>query len=111
SVDDGTLNVEWWSDDVVRVTYAAGTQLPEIKSLTVVATPVKFKWTNSENQQAYTLASPHIKVSIDKQSGTITFLDAAGKAILKESENGRKIATATQQGIQGSSVAQAFDLA
>ena len=40
-VDGGTLRVQLWSDEVVRVTFAAGAELPAIKSLTVVATPAR----------------------------------------------------------------------
>ncbi len=37
TVDGGTLRVQFWSQDIVRVTYAAAAELPELKSLSVVA--------------------------------------------------------------------------
>src|SRR6185437_9565294 len=39
TTDGGTLRIQFWSPEIVRVTYATGTQLPELKSLSVVATP------------------------------------------------------------------------
>lgn len=111
TVDGGTLNVQWWSDDIVRVTFAPGSELPDTKSLAVVAAPEKIKWDKGENGQAYTLASPRLKVSINKQTGAVTFLDPSGKVILEEAAGGRKIAPATQPGIQGDAVAQSFTLA
>jgi alpha-D-xyloside xylohydrolase len=109
-VDGGTLRVQWWADDIVRVTYASGDQLPEIKSLAVVGAPGAAKWSKGENERAYTLSSERMSVSIDKQSGVVSVVDAGGKALLKESQSGRRIAPATQQNIQGNSVAQTFEL-
>ena len=110
AVDNGTLSVRWWSDDVVRVTYATGTEIADVKSLAVVTSPVSVKWEKGENKEAYTLTGSHLKVSVDKQSGAVTFMDATGKVILQESPNGRKVAPATQAGITGNSCAQAFAL-
>jgi alpha-D-xyloside xylohydrolase len=111
AVDDGILDVQWWSDDIVRITYFPGKQIPEIKSLAVVALPTKSRRSHSENEQVYTLAGSRMTLSIDKQSAAVTFLDSAGKVLLKESPNGRKITPATERGIQGNVVSQAFALA
>ena len=39
TVDGGTLRVQFWSPEIVRVTYAAAAELPALKSLSVVASP------------------------------------------------------------------------
>jgi len=33
NVDGGTLRIQFWSPEIVRVTYAASNEIPEIKSL------------------------------------------------------------------------------
>ena len=96
TVDGGTLRVQFWSPEIIRVTYVNAAELPTNKSLSVVASPEKVKLTQRENDQAFTLASADIKVRIDKQTGTVSFLDAAGRLLLRETADGRKIAPATQ---------------
>jgi alpha-D-xyloside xylohydrolase len=110
TVNGGTLRVQFWSQDTVRVTYAAAAELPALKSLSVIASPVTVRLTRQEGGQAFTLATPRIKVSIDKQTGAVSFLDPAGKLLLREAANGRAIAPATQPGIAGNSCAQSFEL-
>ena len=56
ALDDGMLDVQWWSDGIVRITYFPGKQIPEIKSLAVVASPTISRRSHSENEQVYTLA-------------------------------------------------------
>jgi len=60
TVDGGTLRVQFWSPEIVRVTYAPGAELPELRSLSVVATPASVHLTRQENGQAFTLATPHL---------------------------------------------------
>lgn len=110
SVTNGTLRIQFWSDDVARVTYAAATELPAIKSLSVVATPAAVNSTRQEDDGTWTLVGPRFTVSIDKQSGAVTFLDPADKVLLRESAKGREIAAATQSGVQGDSCTQSFEL-
>ena len=54
SVDGGTLRIQFWSPEIVRVTYAPGVELPELKSLSVVATPESVRLTQRESGEAFT---------------------------------------------------------
>jgi alpha-D-xyloside xylohydrolase len=110
TVDDGTLRIQFWSDDVVRVTYASAAELPTVKSLSVVATPAAVRWTRQENDQAFTLAALRMKVRIDKQTGAVSFLDLADHFLLREAAQSRKIEPATQRGVFGASCTQSFEL-
>jgi alpha-D-xyloside xylohydrolase len=110
TVDAGTLRVQLWSDDVVHVTYAAAAELPTIKSVSVIGTPAAARWIRQENDQAFTLVAPHVKVRVDKQTGAVSFLDLADNIVLREAAQGRAIAPATQRGITGNSCAQSFEL-
>jgi len=111
TVDGGMLRVQFWSGDIVRVTYAAGAELPAIKSLAVVASPAAVQFTRQESDQAFTLATPRMKVRIDKQTGDVSFLDLADRPLLREAAQGRKIEPATQTGVTGTSCTQSFELA
>lgn len=110
-VDGGTLRIQFWSPEIVRVTYASSTELPELKSLSVVATPQGVRLTEQESDQAFTLASQKIKVRIDRQSGAITFLDAANHVLLREATQGRQILPAMVANASVTSATQTFDLA
>jgi alpha-D-xyloside xylohydrolase len=111
TVDGGTLRVQFWSPEIVRVTYAPGAELPTLKSLSVVATPASVQLTQEENDQASTLATPRVKVTIDKQTGAVSFLDSADHVLLRETADGRKFQPATMAGDAITSCAQSFEIA
>jgi alpha-D-xyloside xylohydrolase len=110
-VDGGTLRVQFWSPAIVRVTFASGVELPALKSLSVVATPANVNLTRKENSQAYTMASPRVKVKIDKQNGAVSFLDSADHVLLRETTEGRKFTPTTLAGAPVTSCAQSFETA
>ena len=110
TVDGGTLRIQYWSQDIVRVTYAAASELPALKSLSVVASPAAVRLARRQDAQSYTLGTPRITVRIDKRNGAVSFFDAAGKVLLREGADGRAIAPATQAGVSGNSTAQSFEL-
>ncbi|HVV71498.1 MAG TPA: TIM-barrel domain-containing protein, partial [Verrucomicrobiae bacterium] len=75
----------------------------------VIATPAKTNFTQSESAQAYLLTGPHFKIAIDKQSAAVSFLDLHDKLLLRESPAGRQIIPATQPGNSGNAAAQTYD--
>ena len=111
TVDGGTLRIQFWSPEIVRVTYAAAAELPALKSLSVVASPTTVRLKRQQDDRAFTLATPRLKVKIDKQSGAVSFLDPADRVLLKESAQGRVIAPATLAGDAVTSAAQSFETA
>ncbi|MGA2174174.1 MAG: hypothetical protein ABSH38_04230 [Verrucomicrobiota bacterium] len=48
TVNGGTLRIQFWSEDIVRVTYGSAAELPALKSLSVVASPAAVHWWKSE---------------------------------------------------------------
>src|SRR5271166_3487870 len=88
TVVGGTLSVQFWSPDIVRVTYAPAAELPALKSLSVVASPAAVRLKRDENGLAFTLSSPRVKAIIEKQTGAVSFLDAAGHVLLREAADG-----------------------
>ena len=111
TVDGGTLRIQFWSPDIVRVTYAATAELPALQSLAVVASPAAVRLKRDENGQAFTLSSPSVRVRIEKQTGAVSFLDAAGRVLLREAAEGRKFQPATIAGASVTSCAQSFETA
>ena len=109
TLDGGTLRIEFWSPEIVRVTYAAGAELPALKSLSVVAKPATVRLTRHEDPQAYVLGTPRFLVSIDKLTGAVSFLDAADGALLREATGGREIQPARIAGAAVTSCAQSFE--
>ena len=67
TVDGGTLRIQFWSPEIVRVTYAATNELPALKSLSVVASPEKASFKRQENGQAFTLATSDIKAKLTRR--------------------------------------------
>ncbi len=110
ALDSGTLRVRFWSDGVVRVTYADGTEVPATKSLTVVGAASGAKWERKEDAQAFVLAGPTMRVRVDKSTGAVSFLDVSDHLLLRETSEGRKITPATQKGVTGTACAQSFAL-
>ena len=111
TVDGSTLRIQFWSPEVVRVTYAPGPDLPAQKSLAVIPTPQHVRLTQQQSSQAFTIASQTIKVKVDRQTDTITFMDSAGKVLLQEAPQSRKIEPATVAGVSVTSATQSFNLA
>jgi alpha-D-xyloside xylohydrolase len=111
TVDGNTLRVEFWSANIVRVTYVNGAELPTNKSLSVIAVPEKVRLKRSENDRAFSLSSSGIKVQIDKQTGVVSFFDAANQSLLQELAQGRKMTPATVAGADVTACAQSFGTA
>ncbi len=110
TVEGGTLRIQFWSEAIVRVTYTAAAELPILKSLSVVAGPAAVPLTRGENDQAFTLVTPRMKVGVDKQTGAVTILDVADRVLLREAAQGRKIEPATVAGASVTSCTQSFEL-
>jgi len=109
TVDGGTLRIQFWSDDIVRATYATG-EIPTLESLAVVGSPASVRLSRKQDGQSFTLIAPHLKVKVDKQTGAVSYLDAADHLLLRESAEGRKIAPGTIAGAAVTSCAQSFEL-
>jgi alpha-D-xyloside xylohydrolase len=109
TVDGGTLRIQFWSPEIVRVTYSSTAELPEIKSLSVVAAPAVAQNKREDNDKTFVLTSPSIKVKIDKETGVVSFFDAANHLVLREAAQSRKIALATQAGVKGNSCTMSFE--
>ena len=70
-VNGVTTQVQFLSDDIVRVMKFPGTEAPQKGSYSVILKPGEVK-------------SPRLQVDIDRQTGLLTFRDLEGRTLLKE---------------------------
>ena len=81
----GILRVRVCSAAIIRVTYAAGTALPDTPQYAVT----KNSWPRAAFTTQFTdneivLATPQLKVNITRKNGTILFSDLAGKKLFQD---------------------------
>jgi alpha-D-xyloside xylohydrolase len=81
----GTLRVKVCSDWIVRVTYAAGSEIPDTPQYTVI----KNKWAGSHwwtvpDDTSVKVSTPLMTVTIANKDGAILFTDAAGSKLFQD---------------------------
>ncbi len=95
----GLLKVAFCTDEIVRVAFAADAAFFDRKSLAAgvrrCETP---KWTLGGSGRQPVLESAKLRVRVDVATGTVSFLDRAGRTILAERRNGRTLEASDVQG-------------
>jgi alpha-D-xyloside xylohydrolase len=95
----GILRLQVWSANIIRVTYAPGATLPDLHSFSVVASPAPIQWSLTQPAEAVILATPALQARVDRFTGAVSFLDASGRPILRESpDDGKAFAPANLTG-------------
>lgn len=84
--DGVKCSVEFYAPGIVRIVKypSAMAKAPEKKSLSVVMTPQKTKVYCTDKNGTVTMKTAEMTVGVDKKSGTLTFMNAAGREMLKE---------------------------
>ena len=105
---DGLLVLRPLSDNVVRVRYSDGRTVENPSFvLTQKLTPPKFEVSEEGNTIRLTLKK--VQVVVDRESGAVTFLDAAGSVLLQEpAHGGKKLTPETVDGARPYCVEQKF---
>ena len=83
---DGTLRLQVCSDSIIHVLYSATSSFPPSRPDPVV---IKTSWPASKfdmqtNEDAVTLKTSRISVSITRQDGAISYRDGAGQSLVQE---------------------------
>ncbi len=108
----GVTSIEIWTDQIVRVTHQPATPAPFAVSLSVIAKPENAGWKLTEDGVEAVLATAKLQVHVDKTTGRVKFLDAAGTAILSEAEHGTWLSASSVGGAKDTlDVGQRFVLA
>ena len=97
---DGTLKVTVVTDGIVRVTFAKSAILFTRGASAVLPQSGAAKWTLTDANGILTLSTAKVKARIERQTGRVSFLDAAGKPILAEAAGGHVLESAEVQGEQ-----------
>ena len=84
------LRVAFVSNSIVRVTCTEGKPFQTIPSLIVTAQRSYTEYVFREDAEKFTLSTPKLTVIVDKQYGSIRYLDAQGRLLVREPERGGK---------------------
>jgi len=105
---DGTLSISPLSDNAVRIKFyeASEGNLPELVFTSGSVTPV-FQVVDSPSKLE--IKAPKITVSLDKQTGKLSYADKAGKVFLSEKAGTRKLTPDIIQGESCFAVEQSFE--
>ena len=95
----GDLRIQVLSDTVVRVAFAKSADFFSRTSIDVVPhAAFTSGWKIVERPTAFTLSTAKLQVMVDRQTGAVSFADAAGHPILAEASGSRILQPATVQG-------------
>ena len=78
------------NDNIIRVQATSKGQLPEKQSLMIVKQTAKPKFSVSEDDDVVSVKAANVEARVDANTGQITFFDANGNQLLKESKDGKK---------------------
>ena len=110
-LEGAVLRLQVWSDRIIRVTYAPGGALPELKSLCVVARPAAVKWDFRESPAGFVVTTRAVQARVDRGSGAVSWSDARGEPWLAETPGGRVFAPTTVKNLAARQAEQEFVLA
>jgi alpha-D-xyloside xylohydrolase len=105
---DGTLSISPLADNTVRIKFYKVSEgnLPELIFTSGAKTP-EFKVADSPSKLE--IKAPKITVSLDKQTGKLSYADNAGKVFLSEKAGARKLTSDSIQGEPCVAVEQSFE--
>lgn len=88
TLQPGAMQLQVWSDLIIRVTHTTASELASRKSLSVIAKPESTVWTMKESSGSVLLETDTLRVRVDKKTGAVSFLDRTGRVVLEESVAG-----------------------
>ena len=86
----GTLKLQMCAERVIRVSYSPGEVIPAQTDFVVIKKWTPCPFTFKEDEASLTLSTDALGVRVDRASGALTFSDAAGRTILRETPEGGK---------------------
>jgi alpha-D-xyloside xylohydrolase len=95
---EGTLRIRIVADGIARVTFAKSAILFTRSTSAVLPNSTAAKWTLADTNAELVLTTSKMKVRVDRQTGRVSFQDAAGQPILAEAAGGHVLENAEVQG-------------
>ncbi len=111
SADSLTVEVQFYTPDIVRVLKYPKDREAEKKSLTVVLPPAPGKLKYGEQNGLATVGSASTQVSVNRQTGRVSFRTAKGQPLLSEKTSGTRFSAKTDLDQPTYRVRQLFELA
>jgi alpha-glucosidase (family GH31 glycosyl hydrolase) len=105
---DGTLSIFPLADNSVRIRFYNDVQ-PQDTELIFIRDLQKPGFKITDSPSALVVKGRRITVSVDKQTGTLSFTDNSGRVFLKEKENSRKLIPDTVRGQSCFRAEQSFE--
>ena len=108
TLQEGTLSVFPLSDNTVRIKFhkSATEELKELIFVTKTSAPA---FQVADSPLELEIKAPKITISLDKQTGKLTYADKSGKVFLSEKSDSRKLSSGTIQGESCYMVEQSFE--
>ena len=78
------------NDNIIRVQATSENALPKKKSLMIVPQTAQPKFDVRQDDGQVCVKAQNVEARVDVESGRITFYDASGQQLLKESDNGKQ---------------------
>ena len=86
-LQSGVLKLQVCSDSIVRVIYSQTAQIPTSKNFVVIKDSwPAIQWSLESGDEAITLTTSQLKVSVLRKDSSVTFSDAAGKQLFQQTE-------------------------
>ena len=88
---EGAVKVQVVADNIVRVEFAKSDILFTNRAKAALPHSAAVKWTLTEANGTLTLATARLKARVERQTGRVSFVDAAGQPILAEAAGARLV--------------------
>lgn len=110
-LNSAKLKIQFYADQIVRITYASSEKKLTKESLVVIENPHEVKWNLIEDEETIFIRTNHLTVEINVKTGILKFQDQQDKILLQEHPvNPRTIISAEVIGEKTFSATQRFVL-
>ncbi len=110
SMDSTTVEIQFFSPDIVRVLKYPKDSVIDKKSLSVIKTPEKLDLNITEDDNFFTVSSNSLLVKLNRKSGEISYADSNGNSLFKETTLGYNFTPTNDAGESTFKVSQSFQL-
>ena len=87
ALKSGILKLQVCGDSIVHVTYSPTSQIPEQKNFVVVKNSwPATRWTMNSGQDAITITTSQLKITVLRKDASVTFSDSAGRQLFQQTE-------------------------
>ncbi|QJU58541.1 DUF5110 domain-containing protein [Sphingomonas sp. AP4-R1] len=81
-----SVTISFWNERAVRITTLPPGVAAAGRDFAILPAPQSARWTMSEDDARFLMATPAMQISLDKKSGAVAMLGADGKPIIAEGE-------------------------